>query len=138
MRVPAKVREAEDRLAFRLAVRACLEVYYGQSVAESHANADAWWGRISTTSAFKSGFFMHSEPISTAARIAKRPYVELSEQDGEAYEKLLEECWIRAKEDSMTTVEVGRGGDLKGKLRTVPSRAVASPRPKRAVVAKQA
>ena len=138
MRVPAKVREAEDRLAFRLAVRACLEVYYGQSVAESHANADAWWGRISTTSAFKSGFFMHSEPISTAARIAKRPYVELSEQDGEAYEKLLEECWIRAKEDSMPTVEVGRGGDLKGKLRTVPSRAVASPRPKRAVVAKQA
>jgi hypothetical protein len=138
MRVPAKVREAEDRLAFRLAVRACLEVYYGQSVAESHANSDAWWGRISTTSAFKSGFFMHSEPISTAARIAKRPYVELSEQDGEAYEKLLEECWIRAKEDSMTTVEVGRGGDLKGKLRTVPSRAVASPRPKRAVVAKQA
>lgn len=138
MSISAQGKEARERLAYRLAVRACLEVYYGQSVAESHANAEAWWGRISTTSAFKSGFFMHSEPIGTAGRIAKKPHVELSEQDGEAYEKLLEDCRIRAKKDSMATVEVGRGGDLKGKLRTVPSRAVASPRPKRAVVAKQA
>ena len=93
MRVPARVKNAQERLAYRLAVRTCLEVYYGQPIAESHANVDAWWGRISKTSAFKSGYFMHSEPISTAGRIAGKPVVELNERDYKAYEKLIDECW---------------------------------------------
>ena len=93
MRVPARIKNAQERLAYRLAVRGCLEVHYGQSVAESHANAEAWWGRISKTSAFKSGYFMHSEPISTAGRIAGKPVVELNERDYKAYEKLIDECW---------------------------------------------
>ncbi len=96
MRIPAKVKEAQMRMAFRLAVRTCLEVYYGQSVTESHANTDAWWGRLSKSSAFKSGYFMHSEPISTAGEIADKPIVALSERNGQAYEKLLEECWKAA------------------------------------------
>lgn len=138
MRVPARVKEAQERLAYRLAVRACLEVYYGQSVAESHANAEAWWERLSKSSAFKSGFFMHAEPINTAGEIADQPIVALNERNGEAYEKLLEECWMSAKAGAMAAVEVGRDGKLKGKLRTVSPIVVARPRPKRAVVAKQA
>jgi len=106
MRIPARLREAQERLAYRLAVRACLEVYYGQSVAESHANADAWWGRISTTSAFKSGYFMHSEPISTAARIVHKPFVELGEREYQAYEKLVEDCWKVARDAGGATESV--------------------------------
>ena len=98
MRVPARVKEAQERLAYRLAVRACLEIFDGQSIAESQANADAWWERLSKSSAFKSGFFMHPEPINTAGEIADSPIIELNERNAGAYARLLDDCWKHARD----------------------------------------
>jgi hypothetical protein len=140
---PQRTTEAQNRLAFRFAVKACLEDFYREPAAESIVSA--WWGRISKTSAFKSGYFMHSEPISTAARLIDKTVVELSAEDEVAYEQLKEDAFRRAirtndKESAKGATEVDRdwGSRLKTEPRTPPQRAVASPRPKRALVAKQA
>jgi len=93
MRVPARVKDAQMRLAYRLSVQACLEVYYGQPAADARANADAWWERLSKTSAFRSGYFMHPDPINTAGEIADKQIVELNERNYKAYEQLMEEIW---------------------------------------------
>jgi len=141
MNFPERTTEAQNRLAFRFAVKACLEEFYREPAAESIVSA--WWGRISGTSAFKSGYFMHSEPIDTAARLIDKDSVELSADQEVAYDQLVADAFrlairMSGKEASKAAVEVARGNALKGKLRTVPPIAVASPRPRRAVVAKQA
>jgi hypothetical protein len=86
---------------------------------------------------------MHSEPIDTAARLIDKDSVELSADQEVAYDQLVADAFrlairMSGKEASKAAVEVAQGSALKGKLRTVPSIAVASPRPKRAAVAKQA
>lgn len=141
MNFPQRTTEAQNRLAFRFAVKACLEEFYREPAAESIVSA--WWSRISKTSAFKSGYFMHSEPIDTAARLIDKEAVELSADQEAAYDRLVADAFrlairMSGKEGSKAAIDVGRGSGLQGKLRTVSPIAVASPRPKRAVVAKQA
>jgi len=141
MNFPERTTEAQNRMAFRFAVRACLEVFYREPAAESIVSA--WWGRISETSAFKSGYFMHSEPIDTAARLIDKEAVELSAEQELTYDQLVADAFrlairMSGKEASKIASEVPRGGGLKGNLRTVSPIAGASPKPKQAVVAKQA
>ena len=141
MNFPQRTTEAQNRLAFRFAVKACLEEFYREPAAESIVSA--WGSRISKTSAFKSGYFMHSEPIDTAARLIDKEAVELSADQEAAYDRLVADAFrlailMSGKEGSKAVTDVGRGSGLKGKLGTVSPIAVASPRPKRVVVAKQA
>jgi len=143
MNYPERTTEAQNRLAFRFAVRACLEEFYREPAAESIVSA--WWGRISKTSAFKSGYFMHSEPIDTAARLIDKEAFELNADQEAAYDQIVADAFRLAiqtsgKGASRTATEVGRerGSGPRGKLWTASPMAVVGPRPKRAAVAKQA
>lgn len=141
MNFPQRTTEAQNRLAFRLAEQACLLEFYREPAAESIVSD--WWERISKSSAFQSGYFLHSEPIDTAARLLDKEFVELSAEQAVAYDQIVADAFrlairISGQETSVAATEIGRGSGLRVKLRTVPPIAVAGPRPKRAVVAKQA
>ncbi len=89
MTFPTQMTEAQKRMAYRAAVQASLEEFYGKPAPESRALVTAWWNRLSETSAFTSGFFMHSEPINTAARIAHKEVVEINADNEAVYDRLL-------------------------------------------------
>jgi hypothetical protein len=60
----------QERLAYARAVTLCLERFFDKSAAESHEIVTAWWDRMGTGEVFRSGIFMHDEPINTAADLA--------------------------------------------------------------------
>lgn len=78
-------------MAYRAAVQACLQSFYGKTAAQAESLARDWWERLSRTSAFESGIFLHAEPINTAGRIAGKEIVEITGENEAAYDRLLKE-----------------------------------------------
>jgi len=60
----------QERLAYRRAVILCLERFFDKTPADSQEIVSAWWDRMGKDDVFRSGFFMHDEPINTAADLA--------------------------------------------------------------------
>lgn len=87
------ITKAEERNFYREAVRASLQEFYGKSDAESRKLVSNWWKRLSTTKAFESGLFMHSEPINTAAGIAGVEVVPITSKNRENYHRILGKSW---------------------------------------------
>ena len=92
MTFPSRMTESQKRLAFRAAVQASLEQFYDQPAPASRMLLSAWWMRISTTSAFKSGRLMQDEPINTAAKIVHRDAVEINPKTKTVYAQLLQDA----------------------------------------------
>ena len=92
MTFPSRMTESQKRLAFRAAVQASLEQFYDQPAPASRMLLSAWWMRISTTSAFKSGRLMQDEPINTAAKIVHRDAVEINAKTKTVYAQLLQDA----------------------------------------------
>ena len=66
MTFSARLTESQKKRAYREAGQASLIEFYGVAEPTSRNLVKAWWKRISDTSAFKSGLFMHAEPINTS------------------------------------------------------------------------
>jgi len=79
--------ERENRLQGRRPT--CLEAFYAKSPTQAESLVDDGWARLSATSAFQSGIFLHSEPINTAGRIAGKEIIEINANNEDAYEQLL-------------------------------------------------
>jgi hypothetical protein len=84
-----RTSESREKTAYKAAVRACLEAFYAKSPTQAESLVDDWWARLSATSAFQSGIFLHSEPINTAGRIAGKEIIEINANNEDAYEQLL-------------------------------------------------
>jgi 7-keto-8-aminopelargonate synthetase-like enzyme len=104
MTFPSRMTESQKRLAFRAAVQASLERFYGQHAPESRMLLSAWWMRISTSSAFKSGLLMQDEPIDTAAKIVHRDAVKINAKTETVYAQLLQNA-IQHRPARIPTVE---------------------------------
>jgi hypothetical protein len=81
---------AQERRFYREAVQASLQEFYGKSESESRKLVRNWWKRLSTTRAFISGIFMHSEPINTAAGIADVQVIALTSKNRQTYHRILD------------------------------------------------
>ena len=99
-----RTSESREKAAYKAAVRACLEVFYAKSVPQAESLVEDWWERLAMTSAFKSGIFLHSEPINTAGRIAGREIVEINADNEDAYEQLLKASARAARRTKDTRV----------------------------------
>ncbi len=140
-----RTTESQNRMAFRFAVQACLEKFYREPAAESIVSD--WWDRIEKTSAFKSGLFMHSEPIDTAARLIDKTSVELSLEDDHQYEQIKSDAFRLAlkrdkevKQGSRGIFELGEGrsSGFKTRLRTAAPAKSSGLKQQRVAVAKKA
>lgn len=99
---PPKMSQTQKRMAYRAAVQASLEKFYLQRSPVSHKLVDEWWQRISKTSAFASGLFMHPEPINTAARIAGKDVIEIDASNEATYNQLLHKSLLRTLQGKRT------------------------------------
>jgi hypothetical protein len=93
MTLTAGMTKSQKRRAYREAVRLSLMRSYGASEQASRELVKAWWRRISETSAFKSGLFMHSQPMNTAAGLVQKEVVPITSDVGQAYFEVLD--WSR-------------------------------------------
>jgi hypothetical protein len=89
--LPRKLTLQQERLAYRRAVRNILCAFFNKSPEEADALVGAWWERMGEGQAYKTGFFMHDEPVNTAADLlgVQAPSIGML---GEAYKTVLEEA----------------------------------------------
>ncbi len=89
MSLPNRITSAQERRIYREAVQGSLETFYGKSETEARKLVRNWWGRLKATGAFRSGLFLHAEPINTAAGIADAEAVSLTAKNRSAYHQIL-------------------------------------------------
>lgn len=87
---PQMTRTQEQR-SYRNAVQASLEAFYGRSKAEAACLVDHWWKRLKKAGGTRSGLFLHSEPLNTAAGIADMHEVVMTPKNRETYHRILDE-----------------------------------------------
>jgi len=80
----------EERLAYRRAVRATLVAFFDKNASEATFLVDSWWKRMADGAAFRTGLFMHYEPVNTAAALANAPRTPAVRDLGERYAKIIE------------------------------------------------
>jgi hypothetical protein len=66
----SKLTLQQERLAYRRAVRLSLSAFFHKTPSEAQALVRSWWQRMGNGAAFKTGLFMHDEPLKTAAALA--------------------------------------------------------------------
>jgi len=91
-----KATTSQKKQAYRNAVEQALIEFYGKSAAVAERLVTGWWNRISSTSAFKTGLFMHPEAINTAADLAEEEVIRISPENEDAYHRLLADARDRA------------------------------------------
>ena len=89
MTFSGQLTESQRKRAYRAAVEASLIEFYGVAGPTSRNLVKAWWKRLSDTSAFKSGLFMHAEPMNTAADLIQEEVRPISADIRAAYERVL-------------------------------------------------
>ncbi len=80
----------QERLAYRRAVQAILVVIFEKGPSEAALLVDSWWKRMETSEAFRTGLFMHHEPMNTAASLAKAAKAPSIQELGDLYVKIIE------------------------------------------------
>ena len=61
---------AQARPAYRRAVQLCLESFFGKSRQQAQSLVESWWEELKKDPIYKSGIFLHDEPLNTAADLA--------------------------------------------------------------------
>jgi hypothetical protein len=102
MALTAGMTKPQKRRAYREAVQASLIEFYQTPETESKRLVTAWWKRLSDTSGFKSGLFMHAEPINAAADLIDVEVIPITSEIRERYRRILR--------DSRSRVLRGRPG----------------------------
>jgi len=77
--------------AYKLAVSSTLSHVFELAPARAQDITEDWWNRLSKTSAMKSGIFLHSEPIKTAALLLGRERPALEGEARTSYRAILRE-----------------------------------------------
>ena len=85
-----RATEAQWRKAYREAVQSVLVAFYRVPERRATDLVDSWWDRLKALQAFQSGIFMHDEPMTTAADLAKLPVIPIDSSNRDDYEKLLQ------------------------------------------------
>jgi len=83
--------EQQVQDAYKLAVRSSLMTFYGKSDAEAELLVKAWWVRISSSSDFASGMYLHTEALGTATDLAKVKEIRVTDLVRKKYLHILEE-----------------------------------------------
>jgi hypothetical protein len=94
----------QERLAYRRAVQRSLEVFFEKSASEAAQIVDAWWVRMECDSIFKTGFFMHYEPINTAADLAGWKHAPAMQDIAETYSKVIAEAMPKPRKSRKKAV----------------------------------
>jgi hypothetical protein len=81
----------QEKRAYRVAVQASLETFYGKSKPEATKLVRAWWSRLGLTRAFKSGVFLCTEAMNTAGHIAQVDVIAITAKNRDEYHRLLDE-----------------------------------------------
>jgi hypothetical protein len=99
----------EERLAYRRAVQRILVVFFEKSPSEATSLVDSWWKRMGTGQAFRTGLFMHHEPINTAASLAKAAKAPAIRELGDQYVKIIQESMpkrrLRHKKENIAAAQ---------------------------------
>lgn len=95
MALTVRMTKPQKRRAYREAVQASLIEFYQTPETESKRLVSTWWKRLSDTSAFKSGLFMHSEPINTAADLIDAEVIPITSEIRERYRRILSDSLNR-------------------------------------------
>jgi hypothetical protein len=80
----------QERAAYRRTVAAVLVSLFEKDNKSADKMVHAWWERLSKTSAYRSGIFMHAEPLHTAADLMDIEKVRLTEDQRVRYVQLLQ------------------------------------------------
>jgi hypothetical protein len=92
MTLPIRLNKTQKRRFYREAVQETLTKLYGKPESVSKQLVSDWWRRISDTEEFKSDLFMHSEPLHTAADIARTQTIRITPENEEVYQNILQTC----------------------------------------------
>jgi hypothetical protein len=112
MTFPNRLTDAQERKFYREAVRASLVAFYGKSELDSKRLVRDWWKRLSATSGFRTGLFLHSEPMNTAAGIARVGVVPITSKNRDSYHRILDE----SRELVLSQVKARRAHGISGDL----------------------
>jgi hypothetical protein len=63
--------------------------FYQTPEPDSKKLVKGWWKRLSSTDSFKTGLFMHNEPMNTAADLAQKDVVPITDEVRNAYQAVL-------------------------------------------------
>lgn len=91
MKPALHMTRTQEKRAYRAAVQASLETFYGKSEQEAGTLVRAWWSRLRLTRAFRSGIFLCSEAISTAGHIAEAEVIAISDVNRNMYHRILDQ-----------------------------------------------
>ena len=83
------VPKAVLKNAFKLAVVQTMTHVFGTPASRAEAITGDWWSRLAATKAMKSGIFLHSEPIKTAAALLERASPKLDDDRRVQYAQIL-------------------------------------------------
>lgn len=86
-----RMTKLQQREAYREAVRFTLVGFYDTPAPVAEKKVSEWWARLSTTGAFRSGLFMHSEPMNTAGILADKQVIDITPEVWPKYARLLDE-----------------------------------------------
>jgi hypothetical protein len=81
-------RTQEQRL-YRSAVQASLEAFYGKSEQEATQLVRDWWKRLVSNDSLDSDLLLHSEPMNTAAGLAKARVIPITSENRDHYHQIL-------------------------------------------------
>ncbi|HEY5330116.1 MAG TPA: hypothetical protein VIJ79_09550 [Acidobacteriaceae bacterium] len=82
--------------AYRLAVQSSLVIFYKKSDDEAKSLVDSWWLRASSSDDIRSGMYLHSEAIATAADIAHVKEMPVTEEIQQRYYRILHDSTLAA------------------------------------------
>jgi len=83
---------SQERAAYRRTVELVLTDFLQTDPKVAAGLVKDWWQRLSQTSAYKSGIFLHAEPLNTAADLAGVRPVRLESRERERYLELVEKA----------------------------------------------
>jgi hypothetical protein len=103
-----RMTRTQERRAYRNAVQASLEHFYGKSRSEASRLVRDWWSRLSRSGSLDSGLFLHPEAINTAAGIAEVRAIPITSKNREAYHRILDQSCdlVLAQSKSKAAVEL--------------------------------
>jgi hypothetical protein len=90
--VERKLTLQQERLAYRRAVRLVLSAFFDKTPEEAATLVDRWWQRMGKGPVYRTGLFMHDEPLNTAADLAHSAKTPARHELSGAYEAILREC----------------------------------------------
>jgi hypothetical protein len=89
-RVKFKLTLQQERIAYRRAVLLSLEAFFGKSPREALALVDAWWERMGRGEVYRTGLFLHDEPINAAADLAGSKEAPAIRDVADAYARIID------------------------------------------------